>query len=418
VAAGGLTVGARGAWGRREALAWLLALATGWALLAALDYRARDPDSRLYSEIAARMAPVPVGRWVAPDFPPGWYMSGPFREHPAGLLFPAAALARLGFPAEEAAYAANALYQALTLVLLQRLAAVVADGVEARALGWLLQLIPIAFTFRIRANQEQAVLLCLVAALLGLERARRRPAWAALTVAGLSGLVLVKGLFALLGPPVCILWLLARRSGAPPDERADGHAWLALGLGTAAGLAVAGGYEAWHRHVTGEAFWSPYLRRQLGVAAATAPAAALATASTLARKAYNLVWYLGRVLWFAFPWSLVLLAAAIRWSSPGGCPAASRARSGAVFALATVVLYLLVFSGFDRRADRYLFPAYYAAAAAGAVVALCASAWLGRLALRLDRPWVPAAVWLVTFLLHVAGGRIGVPTVKVWTADQ
>ncbi|HXY41431.1 MAG TPA: hypothetical protein VEQ10_17275 [Vicinamibacteria bacterium] len=403
---------------RREALWWLLALTAGWALLAAVDYKARDPDSRLYAEISARTAGLPVGRWVAPAFPPGWYMGGLFREHPAGLFFPAAALARLGYPAEQAAYATNALYQVLSLVMLQRLAASVADGVAARALGWLLQLVPIAFTFRIRANQEQAVLMCLLAALLGLELSRRRRGWAVLSAAGLSGLVLVKGLFALLGPAVCVLWLLARRSDAPPEERAGGRAWLALGLGTAAGLAVAGGYEAWYRDVTGEPFWAPYLGRQLGVAAATAPAAALASASTLARKAYNLVWYLGRVLWFALPWSIVLLVAAIRWAAPGQRPAAARARSGAIFAILTVLLYLLVFSAFDRRADRYLFPAYYAAAAAGAVLALRASSRFRRLASRLDRPWVPATVWLVTFLLHVAGGRVGLPTVKVWTADQ
>ena len=418
MAPGGLTLDARAGSGRREALAWLLALAAGWALLAVLDYKARDPDSRLYSEIAARMARQPLARWVAPEFPPGWYMSGPFREHPAGLFFPAAALADLGYPAEQAAYAMNALYQVLTLVLLQRLAAAVADGVAARALGWLLQLVPIAFTFRIRANQEQAVLLCLVAALVGLERVRRRPAWAVLTAAALAGLVLVKGLFALLGPALCALWLLARSTSVAPEQRADGRAWLALGLGTAAALAVAGGYEAWYRDVTGEAFWSPYLGRQLGVAAATGPAAALASAPLLARKAYNLVWYLGRVIWFAFPWSLVLLLASVRRSFPGGHAAVTKARSGAIFALATVILYLLVFSAFDRRADRYLFPAYYAAAAAGAAFALCASSRFRRLAERLDRPWVPAAVWLVTFLLHVAGGRIGVPTVKVWTADR
>ena len=63
------------------------------------------------------MSEAPAAGWIAPDFPPGWYMSGPFREHPAGLLAPAAALARLGYPAPQAAYALNALYQVLTIVL-------------------------------------------------------------------------------------------------------------------------------------------------------------------------------------------------------------------------------------------------------------------------------------------------------------
>ena len=44
--------------------------------------------------------------------------------------------------------------------------------VEARALRLFAQLLPIAFTFRVRANHESALLLCLLLALYGLERAR------------------------------------------------------------------------------------------------------------------------------------------------------------------------------------------------------------------------------------------------------
>jgi hypothetical protein len=79
-----------------------------------------------------------------------------------------------------------------------------------------------------------------------------------------------------------------------------------------------------------------------------------------------------------------------------------------------VVLYVGLFSLFDRRADRYIFPAYYAVGAAGGVAALRASPRLRRLAGTLDRPWVPAAVWGVTFVAHLFAGRLGLPTVKVW----
>ena len=41
----------------------------------------------------------------------------------------------------------------------------------------LVQLLPVAFVFRVRANHEQALLLFLLLAMLGTERARRRPAW-------------------------------------------------------------------------------------------------------------------------------------------------------------------------------------------------------------------------------------------------
>jgi hypothetical protein len=400
--------------GRRSFVYWVLALAAGVAALAAVGYRTRDADSRLYAEMAARMSEGPVERWIAPDFPPGWYMSGPFREHPAGLLAPAAALARLGYPAPQAAYALNALYQVLTIVLLQRLAAALVPGLEARALGWLVQLLPIAFTFRIRANHEQALLLCLVVALYGTERSRSRPRFALLTVAGLVGLLLVKGILAVFGPALCALWLLSRRFTAPRPAPPDRVAWLGLVAGVVAMAATAGVYEHLYRLVTGQPFWPFYLARQLGVAAAagehTGPLA----------KAGNVVWYLGRLAWFPFPWSLTLLLAAwrarrlpARTERVERSPSAAGALAGGLFAVATVVLYVGLFSLSERRADRYIFPAYYAVGAAGGVAALRASTRLRRLAAALDRPWVPAAVWTVTFAAHLFAGRLGLPTVKI-----
>ena len=395
--------------------AWVLVLAAGGFALGALGYRTRDADSRLYAEMAARMSEAPAAAWIAPEFPPGWYMSGLFREHPVGLFTPAAVLARLGYPAPQAAYAVNAVYQVLTIVLLQRLAATLVPGLESRALGWLVQLLPIAFTFRIRANHEQAVLLCLVAALYGTERARSRPRWALLAVAALVGLLLVKGVLAVFGPVLCALWLLGRRAtapGAPPPDRA---AWAGLAAGVVAMGLTAVLYEQLYRQATGEPFWSFYLARQLGVAAAGA-------GSGLAAKLYNLAWYLSRVLWFPFPWSLALAIAAWharRLRSRLG-PASNVGRldagalAGGLFAVVTVLLYVGLFSLSDRRADRYIFPVYYAVGAAGGVAALRAVPRLARLARTLDRPWFPAAVWAVTFVGHLFAGRLGLPTVKVW----
>jgi 4-amino-4-deoxy-L-arabinose transferase-like glycosyltransferase len=403
--------------GRRPGLvAWALVLAAGWAALAALGYRARDADSRLYAEIVARMSETPAAGWIAPNFPPGWFMAGRFREHPVGLFIPAAAVARIGYPALQAAYALNALYQVLTIVLLQRLVATLVPGLEARAVGWLVQLLPIAFTFRIRANHEQAVLLCLVASLYGIERARTRPRWALLTVTGLVGLLLVKGVLAVFGPVLCALWLLLRR-GTAATPSSDGGAWAGLAAGVLAMSATAGFYEHLYRQVTGEPFWSVYLARQIGVAAMAGEGGSLTS------KAGNLVWYLGRVLWFPFPWSLALVAAAwhargLRWRSrptEDVGPSTRAALAGGLFAIATVALYVGLFSLSDRRADRYVFPAYYAVGAAGGVAALRASTRLRRLAGTLDRPWVPAAVWAVAFCAHLLAGRLGLPTIKVWT---
>jgi Dolichyl-phosphate-mannose-protein mannosyltransferase len=388
----------------REALAWGVALAIVFVSLPLLRFASRDADSVLYAQLASRLSEERFGRWIAPEWPPRWYMEGLYREHPAGAFWPPALLARWGYPASQAAYAVNAGYQVLSLVALAALASSVVPSFEGRALAWLLQLLPIAFTFRVRANQEQAVLLFLVLAVLGTERARKNAVWGALVAFALAGLFLVKGVIGLLGPAVCAVWLLTRRD-APGGSR---RAWGVLAAGVAfVGFTIAA-YELAYRGATGQSFLSDYLTRQLGLAAAPHSAA------FLGQKAYNLVWYLGRLLWFPFPFSVALLVAAL----PGKAQPEPAARGGFWFALAVAGLYLVLFSLSDRRADRYIFPAYYALGAAGAVVALRRWPWLRRLAERVDRrPFAPAALFGLLFVLHVAAGRLGLPTVKLWAPD-
>jgi len=222
------------------------------------------------------------------------------------------------------------------------------------------------------------------------------------------------------GPALCALWLLtARRDGARPrpPERA---AWAGLlaaitAMGVAATL-----YEILYRQATGEPFWSLYVTRQLGVAAAFGPGGAMVEEGL--QKGSNLVWYAGRVLWFAFPWSLTLLAAAAsRWLSGkrdalAAAPPAERsaAAGAAAFVAGATLVYLGVFSLADRRADRYIFPVYYLVGSAGAAVALGRWPRFRRLAAALDRPWVPAVMWCLALLLHPVAGRLGVPTIKLW----
>lgn len=403
-------------WNRRALLAWALVLAATWIVLVALDYSTRDADSRLYSEIAARMSETPVSDWIAPEFPPGWFMSGPFREHPAGLFAPPAFLARLGYPAKQSAYAVGALYVVVMLLLLQRLAHTLVPSADARVLGWALQLLPVAFTYRIRANHEQVVLLCLVLALLGLELSRRHLAFASLTATAFVALLLVKGVFALFGPVLCVVWLFCPHLNAPRQALRAWRPWLGLALAILAMTAAALLYELLYRTATGQPFWSFYVSRQFGVAASSG--------SGSSSVAANAVWYLGRVLWFPFPWSVVLallgargLRAHFRDRTSPGAPRDPAARAGVAFAVATTILYVGLFSLSTRKADRYIFPVYYALASIGAIGAVRTWPPLRRLADRLDRPWVAPAVFAVTSAAHILAGRLGVPTVKIWTAS-
>jgi hypothetical protein len=375
---------------RREGLAWVVALALVATILAVRDYRTHDADSLLYSRISNILARQPLSQWIAPAWPPRSYGSGLFREHPAGLFWPAALVARLGYPGLQAAYAVNAGYQAIGLLLLGRLTAVFASDAEAAAVPILAQLLPVAFVFRVRANHEPAMLVFLLLALAGVEKARTRPAWGALTVLGLVGMLLVKGVAALFGPLVCAAWLLVRRR-----ERAVAGGWLALGLGLGAMALVTLAYEATYRSVTGVSFLSEYALRQI-TSGAPGP-----LSEVVGSFGANLAWYGGRWVWFAFPWSLVGLAAtllALRHGSAG------REAQGLAMAFLVSALYIGAFSLGARQADRYIFPAYYAAGAAGVAAAARRSPVVSRLS---ELPCLAPALFGILFVLHVLAGSLG-----------
>lgn len=212
---------------RRELIAWVAVLATGWAALALTGYRSRDPDSALHAAIETDLLARPAGSWIAPQWTGLWNNEGLYREHPVGTFVPPVLLAKLGFPVEQAGYALNALYH------------------------------------RIRANHEQAVLFFLVAALYGTERSRREPAWSVVTVASVVGMMLVKGMFAVLVPASCALWLIVSRGrlrrgssggGAPHPVPSDRWAWTGIGLSVVAALLVAAAYEQAYRNATAQPF--------------------------------------------------------------------------------------------------------------------------------------------------------------------
>jgi hypothetical protein len=401
--------GIRVAW-----LAWACAWVVTALLIAGVHYESRDPDSQLYAGITARLVVrEPVAQWIAPQWWGFWNGEGPYCEHPVGMFVVPAVLGRAGYPPVQAAYAINALYQAASFALVTLIAWSIVPK-YAVALGWILQLLPIAFVFRVRANQEYAVLAGLLLAIYATERARTRPAWIAGMLGGFCAVLLVKGVFAFMVPLACGLWLVSR-AAANTRRRQDWPAWSGVVLMPVVGAMVAWAYEAAYVHVTGQSFLAIYQSRQL-------PDEALTTGSLLWRVAYTATWYLARILWYPFPWSLLAVALVASrgtrgdWSPRAPTPVVSVAdgagvRQGAWFALVTALALTGAFSLAHRKADRYIFPVYFLVAAAGAGAALYRSPGLARLAAKLDRPWMPAAVYLVLVVLTlISSGRLPVFT--------
>jgi 4-amino-4-deoxy-L-arabinose transferase-like glycosyltransferase len=389
----------------RDAIVWTSAFALVALLLIATGFTSDDPDSALYAGLSARLAQEPPSRWIAPQwwgFWPEAEMTGLFREHPAGILLIPAALTRIGIPAEQSAYVVGIAAGLLSLVFIAALVQRATSRDDARAALLLLQFMPVAFIFRIRANHEYPMLLCLAMTLWGLSAVRRTwAAWPVVAAAMTAGL-LVKGVFVVLIVVGAALWLLLD----PLRERAHPwRPWIAVGGALAAMLAAAAAYDAWYLRATGETFWLPYWRRQLGPVTLASP---LDDAWSFAT---NFGFYVSRLVWHPAPWSVAVLA--VIWRRAAGGPAAlapidERTRRGFVFAVAFALLAILVLTPSSRFAERYAFSATHAIAAAGAVAAYRLWPRVRRAVSWIDAsvPAAPAVVWLVLMLLRIVGGPV------------
>jgi hypothetical protein len=246
------------------------------------------------------------------------------------------------------------------------------------------------------------MLFCLVLTLVALDNVRRSWRWTLGVAGALSAAMLVKGVFVVLILIAAGLWTLlnpTRRSGS------IARPIVAIAVGLAAMVLVALAYDAWYFNVTGETFWGPYWRRQLGPVTVATPVTGAATAL------HHLGFYLLRILWHPAPWSFAILMVA--WRYRRGLIANARALLPAneQRAVAFAALFVLAVIGLlfplSRWAERYAFSATYTAGALGAVIA-CRT-W--RPIRALDRFWTTssttaALLWLGLIVLRLVLGPI------------
>lgn len=389
---------------RREVVLWTLSFLIVSAVLVAVGFTSDDPDSALYAALSARLAEGPVSRWIAPEWWGHWDHEGLFREHPVGIFLAPTMLGALGVPAGQAAYIVGIAAGLASIVLIARLAAQLTTATDARIVLVLLQLIPLAFIFRIRANHEYPMLVCLLIALIGIDAVRRSWRWIWVTPLALCVAVLIKTVFVAV-PLIAVGWWILVN---PLGERGPiSRAVVALVVSAAAIVAMGVAYEAAYVRVAGESFWAGLWARQMAPLTLGGTMDEASTPTVL----HHLGFYALRVLWHPAPWSLALVAAA--WTTREAWreqwrAAPERARRGLVFALGFAATTIAMFTPSSRFAERYIFSANYAIATAGMLVALGTWPRLRAIVERLDQrvPALPVVCWTVLMLLRLALGPL------------
>ncbi|MEZ5316459.1 MAG: glycosyltransferase family 39 protein [Vicinamibacterales bacterium] len=386
----------------RVLAAWAAALLFVCLLIGLTGFTSEDPDSALHAALSARLAELPVAQWIAPEWWGEWDSEGLYREHPAGIFLVPVLLAQAGVPAVQASYMVGVAAGLAALLLLGTLVTRVAGPAAGWAVLSLLQVMPVAFIFRIRANHEYPMLVCLLLALVAIDGVQRSWKWAPVLAVALTTALLVKGAFIVLVLAGAGLWILV-----DPARRRASLARLALALALSAGVVavVAWAYDLAYLHATGQRFWWPYWQRQMGPLEVATPF------DNAAMLASHMGFYLVRLLWHPAPWSLAIAGAVWVWrgrlrdvwrgASPG-------ARRGVVFALGFAAASVVILSPASRFAERYAFSASFAVGTCGAVVALALwprlGAWLERQ--HQARPALPVWIWTALMLARLVVGPL------------
>jgi 4-amino-4-deoxy-L-arabinose transferase-like glycosyltransferase len=369
-------------------------------VLVAIRFQSADPDSALYADLSARMASGPSAAWIAPEWWGNWGFEGLFREHPIGVFMLPVLLAILGVPAQQAAYIVGV---GMGLAALFLLAQFVRIGTSVQTGRWVLvlsQLTPVASLFRIRANHEYPMLVCLLLGLLGADLARKSWRWVWLLPAALCYGLLVKGAFILLVILGVGLWILLN----PYRVRGNGtRLAVACTLALGSMLIVAIAYDWLYVRQTGESFWRGYWQNQLGPLRISTP---IDHRSALE---WHMGFYVLHLLWFSSPWTLLMLVAAWRHKNSIGSLVRSWPRGEMrllVFAAGFTLLSIVALSPASRYAERYVFSAGVIISAAGAVISCREWPALGNALTRLDAavPALPVVTWGLLMTARLALG--------------
>lgn len=320
-------------------------------IVSVFPYEYYDSDSSCYSSISQKLAYQPIQKWCAPQWWGHGGNEGLFQDHPPGILWLPAILVRLGIKGSVAALCANFFYILLSLYFVFKLAKFWGEA----AFGWGavfgFVLTPIFLQYLIRANQEHPLDLAIVAGIYGLARSRESLGYKVLFIVALVFAVFIKGMSALILSMLAVIyWLVVSRNRKTFSLIVFAHliAFGAIFL-----------FELWYKGITHTSFLQAYLAFQGGrsIGAVFHPG----------RRIYSLLWYSARALWFSSPWVLFLFYGI--WRSKKEKPGLFK-DPFLCFLLISALGIVLFFSLSDRKADRYIFPAYLLLVLAGVRVLL------------------------------------------------
>lgn len=393
-------------------LLWLLFFILGVTAIGLTKYRSHSFDSQFYGKLVTQLSTKPISGWLTPkwDAHYGHTKDEYIRDHLIGHLIPAVILSQLGIPGPVALHAIQLIYYILSLYLLTYLAGLYFGRRDSLAILWALQIIPMAFSYGIRANHERAVLFYMLIAVIGSVKMANHLKWCWITLIGIVAIFLIKGIFFL---PIMFFSLLVFAISLKnifSKKAFYGLCFFASSILVIIGVGYL--YEHLFFQQTGLSFFEGYWSEQISDRIIKAEQ----SSSIIFAKLHNLKYYIGRTLYYSFPWSI--LALIFLWKKRSLISPYLKnlhpkkwihledyhpLRGAMIFNL-IVFGHVLMFSLSNRTASRYLYPAYLVLAAISIVYLVRHSTKIQKFhekVIELGVHKVAACIWFFTFVAHI-----------------
>lgn len=342
---------------RKMAIYWFISFLLASYFLTLKNFRSESNDSNYYNELVVRYhnqdwKTVFTPKWGENiyGFDPSTYM----RDQLPGQTLMGIALTKMGVPATHALYILEMAFQILSIFLFVQIAQYFWEQKKATILFYSLLLIPMAFSYNIRANHESGIMFCSLLALYSGLKMGHSSKWIILAALASFGLLWIKGPFFIFG------FILMTIGYFYSQEKNKSSLTLlaAYFLSIVFILISAICFELVTRKLTGTSFflefWSIQIQqRAIGLTQKH---------HFIIQKMINFYYYFSHYLAYALPWSLLLIIFIIKNLKTSAffknCFTFIKSPLSQCM-LSAAMSFCLLFSLSDRVAGRYTFPGYY-----------------------------------------------------------
>ena len=339
----------------RDVLIWISVVTIFAIVLSKVDYRARENDSRLYTKFLQQISQRPFSKIVEVHWVKSHYMdrTSPYvRDHLIGQFIVPYAMVKLGIDASNALYLFNTIIQIGWLYLLFYLVRLFTGSSHEDLLLWGM-LLPPAWVYALRANHEQPLLFCTLLAIVAGVKLGDNWRWIGLVIVSVLWAFLIKGFGFMMVPIAFGTTFIINHFKMTTEfwsKLIISIVLVTLSLGL-----CAYGYEQWFYSLTGESFFEAYWRIQIVGRSLDGN-----TGFNVLGKLYNSYYYFSRILAYSAPWSLMFLGIVFWKRAEFALWWTSNSKLVLSFSI-YIIINILIFSLIDRKASRYLFPAYFLA---------------------------------------------------------